>query len=144
MKLFRYGLQLTILIVLSVSVLWLFGGFVGLFDHLIPRYILGEYGLATGATVLLASGTALGLVLSLPALASFGRKWAAMGVGLAGVPFALVGVPPDAGALAANGGYLAIVGALSCTVVSALSAVAALLLIDKLRGRQETQNESTG
>ena len=137
MKLVRYFLQLVSLMFLAVCVLWLYGNLAGLFASFIPSHVNGRYGLPLGAVVLLLSGAALGLLLSVPSLVIFGRKWGPLAVGLAGVPVASMSAPPHDAALVANGGVLAIVGALSCTFVSALAAAVAIRLIGKMRGPQE-------
>jgi hypothetical protein len=67
--------------------------------------------------VLLLSGVALAIVLCYPARMVFGRRFSPLLLALSGLPIALLSIPPDQAALAANGGWVAIVGAMSCTVI---------------------------
>lgn len=100
-----------------------------LFDMLFPSMAPA----ARAALVLLSSGVAVGLVLAWPTIKLFGKKLGAMVVALSGLPVALLSLPPHAEAVAANGGWVSMVGAGSCTLVAALAVLIVASACEKFR-----------
>jgi putative effector of murein hydrolase LrgA (UPF0299 family) len=123
------------LVFLSLVSFLLFALLAGWLDQRLETFKPWVSGTTQAAIALLISGVIVAVVLSYPAKKLFGRRWSPALLALSGLPVALLSMPPQSTAIAANGGWVSVVGAVSCTLVVGVVA----WLIDRLVDREASK-----